>query len=708
MPPASLDVIFQPRSVAIVGASDDPSRIGGRPLAHALAHGYAGKIYPVNPARDAVQGLRSYKSILDLPDSVDCAIIALPEGQVAPTLEQCAARGVRGAVVFSGGFAELGEAGIRSQARLREIARVHGIRMLGPNCIGSYSVRHHAYQTFLTNVPLQVHEGQPRLGLVSQSGGYGAHILQLALRRGLVVEKLATTGNEADVELGEVIRWMAESDDIDIIVAYIEGVRSKETFIEGLRTAHAQRKPVILLKVGATAEGAAAAASHTAALAGADAVYDAVLRDYGALRAESTEHVLDIVYALSNRRQLRSRKLCVTSVSGGAGVQLADFASHYGLQLPAPPPEAQARLREIVPFGSPKNPVDITAQIVNQPEIFEKSLDILLDAGYDSIVTWLGPAVSNVRAGTPMREAVERAVARHPDAQLTFSMFSDDEALAPYHRLGCLIFEEPQRAMRALASLEHLHAGFARALPATPDLGAAPLLQAGKSFNEAEAKQVLSRIGVGLLDERLVRTPDEAGEACHAFGRPVAIKVVSPDIMHKSDVGGVALGITTPQDAVSAVQRMAAALAERAPAARVEGYLVSPMLSGGTECIVGIHSDPLFGPVVMFGIGGVLVELVQDVAFAMAPLDEAGALALVQRVKGHRLLTGFRNAPAGDMPALARAIAALSQLASRNADRLQTLEINPLVVMSQGQGVIALDAVLTTVDPPQSSFSQTP
>jgi acyl-CoA synthetase (NDP forming) len=279
---------------------------------------------------------------------------------------------------------------------------------------------------------------------------------------------MVTTGNEADIEIGEVIAWMAGSPEVDIIVGYVEGVRNKASFIEGLAAAHRARKPVVLMKVGSTEAGAAAAASHTAALAGADGIYNAVLREYGAWRAGSTEEVLDIAYALSTGKSLRERKLCVVSVSGGAGVQIADFACEAGMVLEAPPQEAQQKLRELAPFGSPANPVDITAQVGNEPEIFEKTLNLLVDAGYDSILTWLGPALIHPRAGVPMREAMTRVAARRPEVLHTLSVMTGPDVLAEFDEAGCLAFEEPKRAIVALRALEHFHRAFATPLSRRP------------------------------------------------------------------------------------------------------------------------------------------------------------------------------------------------------------------------------------------------
>ncbi len=693
----SLDPVFHPRSIAVIGASDDPVRIGGRPIMYALQYGYTGKVYPVNPTRETVQGLKAYASIVDVPDHVDCAVIAVPGAMVVDAMRQCVAKGVRGVVLFSGGFAELGEEGQRAQDEIRRIAREGGMRLVGPNCIGAFSVSQRSFLTFMSGISGEVPAGsQSRIGLASQSGGYGAHILKLAEQRGLAVTEMVTTGNEADVEIGEVIHWMAESPEIDEIVGYIEGVRNKESLIDGLAAAHRNRKPVVLMKVGSTEAGAAAAASHTAALAGADGIYDAVLREYGAYRATSTEEVLDVAYALSLGKPLQERKVCVMSVSGGAGVQIADFACDAGMKLQSPSKEIQRKLREIIPFGSPLNPVDITAQVGNQPEIFGATLDLLVDAGYDSIIAWLGPAVAHPRAGTKMRDALADMAKKRPDVLVTLSATGAPEVLAPFHEAGCMLFEEPKRAIGAMAALDHFHRAFSTPLPGRPGLGGVELLAENTTFNEVDGKQVLARAGVPLLDERLVRTATEAADAARVIGRPVAVKVVSATIVHKSDVGGVALGLTTPEQVAEAVGRMAVEIPKRAPQAVIDGYLVSPMLADGVECIVGVHADPLFGPVLMFGIGGVLVEVMQDVAFALAPIDKEGALALIRRVKGYRMLSGFRGKPPADVPALADALVAISKLAARNADRLHTLEVNPMYVLPEGQGVIALDAVVQT------------
>lgn len=701
----SLDLLFHPRSIAVIGASDEPGRIGGRPILYARRFAYGGPVFPVNPLRETVQGLKAWPRIGDIPHEIDCAIIALPAAHVAGAVRECAAKGVKGIVLFTGGFAELGEEGARAQSEVAQLVRESGMRLLGPNCMGTFSRQHRTYLSFMSGLAEEAAMQRGRLGVVSQSGGYGSHILHLAMRRGLPVEQMVTTGNEADVEIGEVIEWLAQLPGVDVIVGYIEGLRSRDSFLRGLEAAHRHRKPVVLLKVGATQAGAAAAASHTAALAGADAVYDAVLRDWGAYRAGSTEEVMDIATALASSGPLRRRKLAVMSISGGAGVQIADFASTAGLELEPPPEATQRALRELIPFGSPVNPVDLTAQVGNQPDIFGQAMTLLRDAGYDSILTWLGPALTNITAGQAMRDAVIEGARNNPDLLSSVSVIADPDVVRAFEDAGCLVFEEPKRSVTALAALDFFEKSFSRSLPDRGSGEGYSQLPAGRTFHEVDAKQLLATIGIPAPAEQLVRTPDEAAAAAQALGVPVAVKVVSPDILHKSEAGGVALALESPARVADAVRHMGETVRARAPHARIDGYLVSPMLTGGIECIVGVHADPLFGPVVMFGLGGVAVEVLQDVAFALAPLDEAGATALIRRVKGARLLDGFRGKPAADIAALAKAISAISGLAARNADRLQALEVNPLVVLPAGRGVVALDAVVQTGGTPAATPS---
>ncbi len=691
----SLDPVFCPASLAVIGASADPTRIGGRPISHALALGFEGPVYPVNPTRDTVQGLRAYKSVLEIQGPVDCAILALPDALVPDAVAQCAAKGVRAAVVFSGGFAEIGQSGQAAQHSIAATARAAGMRLLGPNCIGASNAARRTYLTFLRGVQPSFDPNAFNFGMVSQSGGYGSHIMQLGARRRLHLGHWATTGNEADIEFGEVLQWLADCPQVHGIIGYIEGVRCGETLIRGLELAHRAGKPVIVMKVGATSEGAAAAASHTASLAGADAVYDAVFRAYGVHRAASTEEVLDVAYALQARKLPRSRALSLLSVSGGVGVQMADFAAAAGLQLPPMPPSTQDGLRAVAPFGSPRNPVDITAQFLNQPDMIWRAMRLVLEAGHPSVLSWLSAGVSVPEIADRVLTEIAALAAEFPERLHVLSISGEPALIAAYEAAGCLVFEEPRRAVTAIAALARFAEAFAAPLPdrAAPP---APALPAAVRFNEVDAKAVLARVGIGAPREAVAADAAAAASMAEAWQCPVAVKIVSPDIPHKTEVGGVAIGLTSAAAVAAAVAQMAQDVAASRPQARVDGYLVSEMLADGIDCILGLHCDPVFGPVVMLGLGGVLVELLGDVAIRLAPVGEAEAGAMVRSLRGAALLGGYRGARPCDVAALTQAIIAVSRLAAANAGHVRTIEINPLRVLAVGKGVVALDAVIET------------
>jgi acyl-CoA synthetase (NDP forming) len=695
---SSIERLLAPKSIAIVGASDDPARVGGRPIQRMLAAGYPGPIYPVNPTRSEVQGLRAYPSVAAIDGPVDCAVLAVGADAVLPYVEQCAQKGVKSLVVFSAGFAETGAHGRAAQERMVELARAAGMRVIGPNCLGLYNVSEKIYLTFTSLFQQTTHPGR-NVGVVSQSGGYASHVLKLAQNRGLAIGHFITTGNEADVEFGEALAALAVNPDVHVILAYIEGVRARETFLEALELAHRHRKPVVVLKVGKTEAGAAAAASHTAALTGADAIYNAVLSDYGAYRARSMEEALDVVYAASWGRFIARDSLCAITASGGIGVQVADAASEAGCPLRETPNAAQRAILEIVPLASARNPVDLIGTMMSDPHAVEQALRILLTQGrFDAVLIFIG--INGLIAGLvePFLALLARVTEAFPDKLLVVSAVAEPSTVRAFEAIGVPVFEDPGRAVKALAALARLAESFERGLPSRAG-ASAPVgekLPAGKALNEAEGKAILARHGIGRPREILARDARSARDAAERIGYPVAVKILSPDIVHKTEVGGVALRLDCAGAVEAAVARMAGDIARRAPHARIDGYLVAEMVSDGVECILGVDNDPVFGPVVMFGLGGVLVELLKDVTFRLAPVDEEEARAMVASVRAFPLLDGYRGRPKADVDALATAIAAISRLAAANADRLRVLEVNPLLVMPHGRGVIALDAVIET------------
>ena len=692
-PDDSLTALLHPRSIAIIGASDDPTRIGGRPLAYTRDAGFAGPLYPVNPRRATVQNLPAFPTIADVPEPVDTAIIAVPAPAVVPTAEACAAAGVKAAVVFSAGFAETGDDGRRRQDALSAIAGASGMRIVGPNCLGVYNSATGFFGTFTTTLEAE-HPVPGGVGLVSQSGAYGSHLSLLATRRRIGIRFWVTTGNECDVDVAETIGWLARRPDISVIVAYVEGVADRDRLLTSLALARQHGKPVILQKVGRTEIGADAVRSHTATLAGSDAVYDGVFRQFGVHRARDAEEMLDVAYAATFGAFPASRRVGLMSISGGVGVQMADEAVACGLEVTPMSDHAQARLKAQLPYASPRNPVDITAQAFNNLDLIRSNLDVMLEEGaYDAIVAFFTFVAAASAMVTPIREILQDARRRYPDRLLVLSIVGPPDIVQRYEAAGCPVFEDPSRAVRAVAALARLAESFDRPTAAPAALPTAvPLLP--PTIGEAVASRIFAEAGLPLIESRLCATAREAAQAAAELGFPVALKIASPDIAHKSDAGGVALDLGTA-DAVARAFAAVTGQARLARAdARLDGVLVSPMIDGGVEMILGVQDDPTFGPVVMCGLGGVFVETLGDVSFRAAPFDAGEAHRMLRELQGFPLLTGARGRPPGDVDALAAALAALSRFAAAHAGQLESAELNPVVVRPAGHGVVALDALI--------------
>jgi len=691
----ALDVLMKPRSVAMIGASADVTRIGGRALRHLREVGFEGDIYPVNPRHGEVQGLRAWSTVDDLPATPDCALLALPTEAVLPAIESCARKGVRAAVIFSAGFAEMGAAGERLQDQIQHIARKAGMRLLGPNCLGLYNLHAKNFLSF-SGIFDDVRGTAGRLGLVSQSGGYAGEVVKSAKEVGLDFGVWVTTGNESDIGLGEAMHHLACSDDVDVVVGYIEGVRDTSAFLAALAAAHERRKPVITLKVGRTEQGARAAASHTASLAGADTVYDAVFERFGAYRARTTEEMLDVAYAASRGRFPIGRRLAILTNSGGIGVQGADFAADAQLEVVEASPGLQQSLIELSPNAAPRNPIDLTGQVANDPSMFANALDAVLTSGeFDLAYCNVGLIAGLPFIRNPLLDSMKTSAARHAETPIALSVTASPDTVAAYADAGFICLREPARAITAMAALAHFTEAWSRPLPQLPAADEMPVIAGGARYSESSAKSLLAHLSIPSPPEFLVTDRETAQAAADRIGAPLAIKVVSADILHKSEVGGVALDVP-PQAAGTRVERILAEVRTAQPSAKLDGCLVTPMISGGVECIVGIHVDPLFGPVVMFGLGGVTVELLKDVATRLAPVDEREALAMIRSIRSFPLLDGFRGRPRADIGALATAISRISQLAAANSETLKTIEVNPLLALDEGQGVLALDAVIET------------
>ncbi|WP_027284808.1 acetate--CoA ligase family protein [Rubritepida flocculans] len=689
---ATLDPMIRPRSIAIVGASDDPTRIGGRPIAYMKARGFRGAIFPVNPKRPSVQDIPAFPDVASLPETPDVGLVAVPGEAAIEAIEALGAKGTKAAIVFTAGFAEVDEKGAEAQARMVAAARRHGMRMLGPNCLGLFNDAIGFYPIFSSSFE----QGWPiagRIGIASQSGAYGTHLYSLARNRGIGTNVVVTTGNEAEVALGDVLGWMAQSPEIDVICAYAEGIRESAKFLAALDLARRNRKPIVMMKVGRSALGARAAQSHTASIAGDDAVTEAVLAEFGVVRARNTEELLDIAYAATKRIYPAHNTLGVMTVSGGAGVLISDVAESLGFPMPPMPEAAQARLRGLVPFCAPANPVDCTAQAFNQIELigaFTRSM--VEEGGYTSCLGFFTQVGGSTTNAPKVRAQMKAVMQDHPDRVWALSVIAPPEMVRDYERDGFLVFEDPTRAVVALHALGRFGAAFAAAPAAPPPLPAIAL--PAEAPSEAEAKRILAEAGIPAVPERACPAVETAVAAAREFGFPVVMKILSPDILHKSEIGGVLLDVADEAAVREGFATLMARAAEHAPGARLEGVLVARQIKGAVEMALGLLRDPVFGPVAMVGLGGVFIEVLKDVAFRRCPFGVAEAEAMIRSLKGFPLLDGARGRPRADVAALAEALSRLSAFGAAAGERLVSVDINPFFVLPAGEGGFAADAVI--------------
>jgi acetate---CoA ligase (ADP-forming) len=689
----SLDPLLRPQSVAVIGASDEPARIGGRPVYSMLQGKYQGRLYPVNPSRETVQGLKAYANIKDVPETVDSVVVSVPASVALNVIQECADAGVKSAVVFTSGFAEIGDAGLDAQAEIGRIARQSGMRIVGPNCLGVFTLDIGWFGTFAnTLASLKVPSGP--IGIVTQSGAYGGHLFTISQNRGVGTNHWVTTGNEVDVDVAEVIEYYAEVDSIRVIVAYAEGIKDAERMCRALDMARQAEKPVIFMKVGSTEAGARAAASHTASLAGADAVFDGLFLQYGAYRAETTEEMADLAYACQFGRYPKGRKIGLQTISGGIGVQLADASTKRGFDVAPLPKATQKKILDLIPFAGVNNPVDFTGQVLNERRFLEDSMRHVIDeGGYDSQILYMASLPVSQFTGALSLEIFAALRKQYPEELMFMSMIATPEGRKKYEELGYPCFEDHSLAVRAMAGLRYFGEVFERGRPDAPPAAPKGVLPApSAAVGEHEAKRIIASAGIPVARETLASSADDCVSAWKDFAGPVVMKIASPDLPHKTEIGGVLLNV----DGEAAVRDGHATLLERAraakPDARIDGVIVAEMIKGGVETVMGVVRDPVFGPVVMFGIGGVFVEVLKDVTFRIAPFGVDEAHRMINGIRGRAMLDGVRGAPPSDIDALADALARLSVFAAANAESIDSIDVNPFIVLPKGAA--AVDALI--------------
>ena len=689
----TLDGLLNPASVAILGATDAPHRVGGRVMRYMHEAGFEGPIYPINPKRKTVQGKKAYSSISDIPGEADLAILSIPASVVTQALFDCAAKGAKAAVVFSSGFAEMGDEGRTMQDELRDAANDAGVRLLGPNCLGAASVKSGVIASFSSNF-LDALPEPGSVAVVSQSGAFGAHLYSLARARGIGLSHWVTTGNEVDITVAECLDFLVDRPEVNTLVVYAEGINDADGLRRSLEKARQARKPVIFLKVGRTEAGAEAAKSHTASLAVSDALIDALFKQYGVYRADKTDEMMDIAYACQMGVYPKSRKLGILTISGGVGVQMADLAIKHGLDVPAMPKAVQRKISEMLPFAAVRNPIDITATAMEDPTLVPIAHEILLnETDCDAVATFLTPISGGHETADVLLPMFKSIREREPDKTISLNIIMEPDVTKRYEDAGYTVFETPDRAVSALAGLMKIRENFDRGegdeLPSLPS-DIEPVL--GEAVSEVEAKRVLASAGISVVREELAKDADAAVSSAAEMGGKVVLKIASADILHKTEIGGVIVGVEGDEAVCEGFKTLIRRAKEAIPNAHIDGVVVSEKVTGGVETVIGVNTDPTFGPVVMFGLGGIFVEVLKDVTFRLAPFGKDEAKRMIREIKSFEVLTGARGGPAVDLDGLAETLARVSVFAAENTDTLESLDINPYLALPKGGK--ALDALI--------------
>lgn len=697
--PAPLDRFFTPRSIAIVGASPDSTKIRGVLLALLRRNGYAGRIFPVNPSYAEIDGLRCYPTIGAIGEAMDLALIAIPAADVLTALEACAAAGVRYCVVISSGFAEEGGARADLQERISELARRTGMRICGPNGEGFHNDIDSVSATFSPAVDRPqgaepITAATRRIAIVAQSGGIGFSLYQRGRALGLAFSYVVSTGNEADLSAADFLDHIVEDGRSAAVLLFLETVRDPDRFLAAARRAAGAAIPVVAIKVGRTRAGERAALSHTASMAGWDAAYEAAFRSCGIIVASDPDEAVTLAGALTTCPQARGRRACVITVSGGAGAWAADTLAAAGLDLPELSAELQQAIRALIPtYGSAVNPVDITAQAVHGGT-FIAVIELLSGCQEIDLLVIVSSMARETRVPFDAG-ALQRIRARSGKPMLFYSYtLPSIAARKSLAEAGTVIFTALAALGRAARELTRPATGVHPApdgVPVPPALREKLAAAAKTTLTEQESKAVLSAWGIGMPPSALVRSVDEL-DSLPPLRYPLAAKVQSPDIPHKTEVGGVRLNIADETALRAAYAAVTAAA--RAASSRILGVLVEPMAPPGIELIVGVVRDAVFGPVLMVGAGGTATELFKDTAYRLAPVGVGDAHAMLAELRISKLLHGFRGAPPADVPALAELIARISSLAAACCDVVREIELNPVIVHAQGIGCSVADALI--------------
>jgi len=662
----NLDAIFKPRSVALIGASATPGKLGHDVLYNLIHAGFAGPIYPVNPKADQLLGLPAYKNIQDISPAPDLAVIIIPAKAVPATLQQCGEAGIKSAIVVTGGFAEAGEEGEKLQEELAAVASRYGIRVIGPNCQGVNNPHHHLCASW----PLLTTKGG--MAFICQSGTVGAALVDWASQEQLGVSVFVSLGNRADVDESDAIRYFNRDPHTKVIALYVEGVKRPAKFLEALAKA---KKPVVILKSGRTKRGRVAAESHTKSLAGMDEIYNAIFEKYRVHRADTLEELYDYAKALAYLKKPSGRRLLNISSSGGAAILAIDEAEKQGFEAPAPSKKLREPLRTFLPAHCGiNNPIDLTGDTISDPGLYSRVMEASRSE-YDTMV---------VIFGDPIHGASDIVSGKGELVIFCGGADVEREESRLMHQKGIPVYFTPERGIKALYQLFRFDQDSrpGEVPHAAPSSHSPGLMDAGKAVS------LLKKYRIPAVDAVPAASAREAASLAKKFGGSVVLKISSPDISHKSDVGGVRLNLEKQQAVREAFKEIVANVKKKVPKARIEGVTVSPMAKpGGLEVILGVIRDAQYGHALMFGLGGIFTEVYKDVQFCLLPAGEDEFWRMLKGIRGYPLLAGVRGQKPKDQRALIKLMAAVSKLVSDHPE-IDQIDLNPVLVYEKGLSVV--------------------
>jgi acetyltransferase len=693
-----LDNFFQPSSVAVIGASRDPEKLGFAVLNNLIEGGYEGCLYPINPKADEILGLEAYASVLEVPDAIDLAIIVIPYFIVPSVLRECGEKDISSVVVISAGFREAGREGLERERELIQIGEEYDLRLIGPNCLGVIDTDTPLNATFAAGMP----PGGP-IAFMSQSGALGTAVLDMAMAGRVGFSKFVSLGNKADVSEIDLLEAWGDDPNSRVILIYVEGLPDGQEFIDVARQV-TRHKPVVAIKSGVTKSGSRAVSSHTGSLAGSEAAYKAAFKQAGVTRAASMEQVFDYALAFAYQPLLKGSRIGIVTNAGGPGILATDALEHAGLQIPRLSRDTVVALEEYLPgAASAANPVDVLGDAL--ADRYEHAIELVLgDPKVDGLLVIVTPQAMTEIEKTA--HAVGRIAAQKGEevAKPVLACFMGeariDAGVRVLREYGVPNYIYPERAAVALAAMDSYRNERQRPIfepepcevcqPPVRELFDRVREEGRVSIGDAEAREVLEAYGFPVPQSRLAKTPEEAVDIAEEIGYPVVLKVASPDILHKTDVGGVKLNVGSPGDVRDAFDLIVYRASRYMPDARVWGCLVQEMVTGGREILVGMNRDPQFGPLVAFGLGGIYVEALKDVAFRIAPFSRQEAAEMIREIRSYPLLEGVRGEEPADHEAMVDALMRISQLVTDFPEILE-LDINPLTVFEEGRGAVAID-----------------